>query len=516
MVALERDGYAESLRKYIASGKPYMGICIGMQVLFDESEENPGAKGLGVIPARVGRFSPGDSEGRRKAVPHMGWNRAVPLSFDAVNAPAVDGDDYYYFVHSYRVPFAPGMQDWAFATTQYGDERFVSVIQRGNVFATQFHPEKSGAAGLALLDSWVRHEPTAAAPRHIVKDTPLGYTLPTRRVVACLDVRSNDAGDLVVTKGESYDVRDTGAGQVRNMGKPVELAERYYNEGADEIAFLNITSFRACPLRDQPMLELLHRAAATVFVPLTIGGGIRDTVDPDGTPHPALEVAHAYFRAGADKVSIGGDAVFAVEKLLERAAEAGKKTSDPADVPMEVLRGDTPIEQIHRAYGAQAVVVSIDPRRVYCDQVPPEHAMSAASGPDEREGSNGAPARWWYRCTVKGGREDRDIDAIQLARGAALLGAGELMINSIDRDGSGRGFDTQLIDRVRQSVDIPVVASSGAGSAEHFADVFSPRESTGGAAIEAALAAGIFHRKEVAIEDAKRAVQNCGMPVRLK
>ncbi|WFD33794.1 dCMP deaminase [Malassezia cuniculi] len=515
MEALARDGYAEPLRRYIASGRPYMGICIGMQVLFAESEENPGTKGLGVIPARVVRFSSQDSEGRRKAVPHMGWSRAVPLEFDQSNAPAVNLDDYYYYVHSYRVPYAADAADWAFATTQYGDERFVSVVQTGNVFATQFHPEKSGAAGLALLDAWIRHEQTAHVARQIVRDEPQGYTLPTRRIVACLDVRSNDDGDLVVTKGESYDVRDSGEGHVRNMGKPVELAERYFKEGADEIAFLNITSFRACPLRDQPMLELLHRAAATVFVPLTIGGGIRDTVDPDGTPHPALEVAHAYFRAGADKVSIGGDAVFAVEKLLERAAEAGRATHDPAQAPAEAVRGDSPMEQINAAYGAQAVVVSIDPRRVYCDEVPAEHAMSAASGPDEREGREGQPAKWWYRCTVKGGREDRDIDAVQLARGAARLGAGELMINSIDRDGSGRGFDTQLIDLVRGAVDIPVIASSGAGCAQHFADVFATRAATGGASIEAALAAGIFHRHEVAISDAKKAVQDSGLPVRL-
>ena len=514
--SLERDGYMEPLRQYIASGRPYMGICIGMQILFEESDENPGVKGLGVIPARVGRFSTQDSEGRRKAVPHMGWNRAVKLAFEAVDAPAIDGNDYYYFVHSYRVPFSSETLDWALATTQYGDERFVSVVQRANVFATQFHPEKSGAAGLALLDAWVRHVPGKDASRRLVSDAPLGYVLPTRRIVACLDVRSNDAGDLVVTKGESYDVRDTGQGHVRNMGKPVELAQRYFNEGADEIAFLNITSFRDFPLRDQPMLELLHRAAATVFVPLTIGGGIRDTADPDGTPHPALEVAHAYFRAGADKVSIGGDAVFSVEKLLARAAEAGKATNDPAQAPREVLRGDSPIEQIHGAYGAQAVVVSIDPRRVYCDKVPDAHAASAASGPDERPGRSGEQARWWYRCTVKGGREDRDIDAVQLARGAELLGAGELMINSIDRDGSGRGFDTQLIDLVRRSVNIPVVASSGAGSPKHFAEVFASRDTTGGAPIEAALAAGIFHRNEVAIEDAKRAVKESGLPVRLR
>ncbi len=148
-----------------------------------------------------------------------------------------------------------------------------------------------------------------------------------------MDVRANDHGDLVVTKGDQYDVREksttssikaTIAGSVRNLGKPVSLASKYYTEGADEICFLNITSFRHSPLLDQPMLAIVQATSKEIFVPLTIGGGIKDTIDPDGTTHSALEIASAYFRAGADKVSIGSEAVYAVENYL-KTGEKGQR-----------------------------------------------------------------------------------------------------------------------------------------------------------------------------------------------
>jgi glutamine amidotransferase/cyclase len=110
---------------------------------------------------------------------------------------------------------------------------------------------------------------------------------------------------------------------VRNLGKPVHLAARYFAQGADEVCLLNITSFRASPLADQPMLAVVRAPRREVFVPLTIGGGIKDTADPDGTPRSALEVAGAYFRAGADKVSIGSEAVYAVEQLVMRGGWTG-------------------------------------------------------------------------------------------------------------------------------------------------------------------------------------------------
>ena len=492
MESLRAKGYAEPLKQYLASGKPYMGICIGMQVLFEGSLESPDVPGLGVVPGVVGKFSPTEKGGAsKKSVPQMGWNTAevVKARDDAGDEDAVKYGipssssgitSHYYFVHSYRVAFDPAKHaEWALTTTQYGSEVFVSSIQKGNVFATQFHPEKSGRAGLELLQAWLSRDGSAPISKTRIVASPEEIAKPreqdglTKRIVACLDVRSNDDGDLVVTKGESYDVREKaepaaetvtsdGKRQVRNLGKPVDLALRYYLEGADEITFLNITSFRSCALQDQPMLSLLELAASKIFVPLTIGGGIKDTTDPDGTVRPAKEVADAYFRAGADKVSIGSEAVYAVEELYARAKQNGQADEqDPLKFSDACLTGKTGIETISEGYGAQAVVVSFDPRRVYVapgEEVPEAHRASLVEG---EAGSEDEGKRWWYRCTVKGGREDRDLDVVQLARGVQRLGAGEVLLNSIDRDGSNKGFDRQLVELIRASVEIPVIASSG-------------------------------------------------------
>ena len=476
-----------------------------MQVLFQSSAE-ASSRGLGVIPCPIDRFEDED-----KAVPHMGWNAADPINVNEDNE-GVDASSYYYFVHSYCAKYKPDVYPeamrWAHTTTQYGQELFVSSVRKGNVFATQFHPEKSASAGLALIDEWLKKPESehTHAP-----DAPLLHLIPksqhklTKRIVACMDVRANDDGDLVVTKGDQYDVREkssgTGsvqantAGAVRNLGKPVALAARYYEAGADELCLLNITSFRHSPLQDQPMLAVVRAASETIFVPLTIGGGIKDTVDPDGTKRPALEVASAYFRAGADKVSIGSDAVYAVERLH---AAGGKPD------------GTSAIETIAYAYGKQAVVVSIDPRRAYVDPATYEGRYkdelvhgAANSGPDNERGK-----AWWYQCTVSGGREARLMSVVQLAQGVEKLGAGEILVNSIDRDGTGVGFDLALVNLIKKSVKIPVVASSGAGAAQHFIDVFN------GTKVEAALAAGIFHREEVRISEVKEAMKKAGVNVR--
>jgi len=307
-----------------------------------------------------------------------------------------------------------------------------------------------------------------------------------KRIIACLDVRANDAGDLVVTKGDQYDVREKGS--VRNLGKPVDLARRYYEEGADEITFLNITGFRDFPLEDQPMLEVLRRTSENVFIPLTIGGGIRAFTDTRGRFSSALDVASEYFRSGADKVSIGSDAVLVVEEYLR----TGKKT------------GKSSIEEISRVYGNQAVVVSVDPRRVYVTSpkdTPHQTVKTREPGPQ-------GESFCWFQCTIKGGREGRDLDAVTFARAVEELGAGEILLNSIDRDGTKRGFDLELIRAVKETVSIPVIASSGAGRIEHFSQVFEETDA------DAALAAGIFHRGEVPISAVKKHLAEKGIPVR--
>jgi glutamine amidotransferase/cyclase len=269
----------------------------------------------------------------------------------------------------------------------------------------------------------------------------------------------------------------------------VDLARRYYEEGADEVTFLNITAFRDFPLQDQPMLEVLERASEKVFVPLTIGGGIRGFTDADGRRYSALDVASAYFRSGADKVSIGSDAVLTVEQYLEDGGSTG----------------DSSIEQIAHVYGNQAVVISIDPRRIYVsspDQTRHHTVKTQVPGPNGEQ-------YCWFQCTVKGGREGRDLDAVELAHVCEDLGAGEILLNSIDRDGTGAGFDLELIGAVSQAVTIPVIASSGAGGAGHFAEVFEATD------VEAALAAGIFHRREVPIAAVKEYLRGGGIETRL-
>ncbi|EAU93168.1 imidazoleglycerol phosphate synthase [Coprinopsis cinerea okayama7 len=497
---LQSRGLLEPLREYIKSGKPYFGICIGMQVLFESSAE-ASLKGLGIIPCPIEGFDDSD-----KAVPHMGWNAAEVVD-PSQSSDGAKPSTHYYFVHSYCAKYNPEKypeaMSWAYTTTQYGQEIFLSSVRKANVFGTQFHPEKSGEAGLALIDAWLKESPathtsTPPAPLRTILPKP-SHSL-TKRIVACMDVRANDQGDLVVTKGDQYDVREKAvtadtAGAVRNLGKPVTLAEKYFEAGADELCLLNITSFRHSPLRDQPMLAVVRAAAERVFVPLTIGGGIKDSVDPDGTPRSAIEVAGAYFRAGADKVSIGSEAVYAVERLRASGWEKGDGTSA--------------IETIAHAYGRQAVVVSIDPKRCYVDPATyqgPYAAELVYGKPDGPEKERGKA--WWYQCTVSGGRETRDVSAVELARGVEILGAGEILVNLVDRDGTGLGFDLDLVNLIKRTVKIPVVASSGAGSAQHFVDVFT------GTPVEAALAAGIFHREEVKIEDVKRALKEARINVR--
>jgi glutamine amidotransferase/cyclase len=460
MRILYQKNFVEPLKVYLRSGRPFFGICLGLHALFEKSEEAPDMDGLGIIPGRVKKFDIDLS------VPHIGWN-GLNIKTASRILNGLRGDEKFYFVHSFYVE--PESNDVVLTTTNYGVE-FVSGIQQENITATQFHPEKSGDPGIIFLKNFIRPSHEKTVPGHVSRNTRL-----SKRIIACLDVRSNDQGDLVVTKGDQYDVRENG--NVRNLGKPVELAERYYKEGADEITFLNITGFRDFPLEDIPMLAVLKQTSEHVFVPLTIGGGIRDYVDKDGKNYTALEVAAAYFRSGADKISIGSDAVLIAENYIKTGKMTGKSS----------------IEQISEVYGAQAVVVSIDPKRVYVsspDDVDHYVIKTDTMGPNGEE-------YCWYQCTIKGGREGRDLDAVTLAQVCEKLGAGEILLNCIDKDGTNSGYDIELVNAVKNAVTIPVIASSGAGCAEHFYEVFTKTTA------ESALAAGIFHRKEVPIAAVK-------------
>jgi len=254
-----------------------------------------------------------------------------------------------------------------------------------------------------------------------------------RRVIPCLDV-----ADGRVVKGTNFvDLVDA--------GDPPELAQRYADEGADELVFLDIT---AAPEGRGTLLEIVDRTARRAFVPLTVGGGVR-TVDD----------MRDVLRAGADKVSLNTQAV-----------------ADPDLVARCAAR-----------FGSQAVVVAIDARRIAAPSV------MIPSG---------------FEVVVKGGREPVGIDALAWSLRAVELGAGELLVTSIDRDGTKTGFDTELLRVISTRVRVPVIASGGAAGPPDF--VAAIRD--GGA--DAVLAAGIFHRGEFTIAQVKSAMADAGLPVR--
>jgi len=489
----------EPLREYVLDGtKPFMGVCLGLQLLFDGSEESGGVEGLGLIPGTVTKFT-----GEDLIVPHIGWNvndvkRESYLLDLQKDDPSASVSERVYFVHSYRALPNEKNKDWVLSMCDYGSKPFISAVQKGNVMATQFHPEKSGFTGLKIFDQFLsggksEMETSSALPSS-ASSAAVRKGL-AKRVIACLDVRSNDAGDLVVTKGDSYDVREKSEGEsgdVRNLGKPVELAKKYFDMGADEVSFLNITGYRDTPLKDAPMIDVLKLSSETVFVPLTVGGGIRDFTDSNGKHYSSLEVASAYFASGADKVSIGSDAVEVAERFYANY-EQGDGTSS--------------IETISNRYGSQAVVISIDPRRKY--EADPKDTKNKCIETKRKLGPNGEKY-CWFQCTIKGGREGRDIGAYELAIAMEKLGAGEILLNCIDEDGQGNGFDHELVRMVADAVKIPVIASSGAGHPRHFSEVFGNVPSC-----SAALAAGIFHRDEVTVKECKEDMAKSGLPTRL-
>ncbi|OGR05650.1 MAG: imidazole glycerol phosphate synthase, glutamine amidotransferase subunit, partial [Deltaproteobacteria bacterium RIFOXYD12_FULL_53_23] len=249
MQRLHQYGFVEPLLAYLRADRPFLGICLGLQTLFEGSDEALGVAGLGIIKGQVRRFT-----NKTLAVPQIGWNGVIIRKPSQLLAGF--NTEKLYFVHSYRATIEAGNEDWVLTTTNYGEE-FISAVQKGKVTACQFHPEKSGAAGLMILKNFLTAPDLAAITSPINLKVSPSETQIAKRIIACLDVRSNDNGDLVVTKGDQYDVRDQG--EVRNLGQPVELARRYYEEGADEITFLNITGFRDFPMKDQPMLEVLQR-----------------------------------------------------------------------------------------------------------------------------------------------------------------------------------------------------------------------------------------------------------------
>ncbi len=261
----------------------------------------------------------------------------------------------------------------------------------------------------------------------VVARYPLGVSLAVR-VIPCLDV---DAGRVV--KGVNF-------ADLRDAGDPVELAKLYDAEGADELTFLDITASSGSR---ETTYEVVGRTAEQVFIPLTVGGGVREAADVD-----------RLLRAGADKVGINTGAI-----------------ARPAV-----------ISEIAHRFGNQVLVLSLDVRR----------AADQPSG---------------FEVTTHGGRKSAGLDAIEWARKAWELGAGEILLNSMDADGTKQGFDLELIRAVRAVVDIPLIASGGAGRPEHFPPAVE-------AGADAVLAASVFHFGDLRIADVKKALRDAGIVVR--
>ncbi len=271
-----------------------------------------------------------------------------------------------------------------------------------------------------------------------------------KRIIPCLDC------DLAVPMGRV--VKGIEFKQIRYAGVPWELARRYYEEGADEIVFLDITASHE---RRETMVHVIERTSEMVFVPLTVGGGIR-----------GVEDARKVFNAGADKVAINTAALL-----------------DP-DL----------INELARHFGSQACVVAIDAKR------------RIVGSPQEGEGKvvvDTPEGPCWFECSIYGGREFTGVDAVQWASEVEGRGAGEILLTSVDRDGTTEGYDLPLTKVISERVDIPVIASGGCGFPEHIHEVFKETQAS------AALAASIFHYGKYTIGEVKEYLRKRGVPVRL-
>ncbi|HIL24319.1 MAG TPA: imidazole glycerol phosphate synthase subunit HisF [Verrucomicrobia bacterium] len=254
-----------------------------------------------------------------------------------------------------------------------------------------------------------------------------------KRVIPCLDVH-----DGQVTRGVQFGKAE--AGELRNVGDPVELALQYNEQGADEMVFFDIT---ASAHERKTIVDVIERAGDQCFMPLTVGGGIR-----------TVEDMSTMLKAGADKISINSAAI-ATPSLIREGAEK---------------------------FGSQCIVVSIDAKKTGDDQ---------------------------WRVFTHGGRKEAGLDAVEWAKEAVALGAGEIVLNSIDADGTKAGYDIEITRRISESVGVPIVASGGAGNLDHMVDVLKEGKA------DAVLAASIFHFGEFTVGEVKEHLAKADIPVRV-
>ena len=282
------------------------------------------------------------------------------------------------------------------------------------------------------------------------------WAMLTKRIIPCLDVTEGR-----VVKGVSFV-------QLRDAGDPVELAAFYDGQGADELVFLDITA--SSDGRDT-MVDVVKRVSEQVFIPLTVGGGVRSAAD-----------VRRLLQAGADKVSMNTAAVLDPQAFAEAA----------------------------EAFGNQCMVIAIDARRIRPGSPAPDPGLLADDHPGRGELAVGPESRW--EVYVHGGRTPTGIDAVKWAEYTAGLGAGEVLLTSMDQDGHLDGYDLELTRAVADAVPVPVIASGGAGNPSHMADALS--DGPGGGRADAALAATIFHYGEFTVAQTKDRLEALGLPVR--
>ena len=365
MSKLRQYGLDEVIRDVTAKGTPFLGICLGLQLLFERSDETPGVEGLGILKGEILRIP--DKEGLK--IPHMGWN-SLKFQNNGRLFKGIQEDSYVYFVHSYYLRAAD--EGIVTATTEYSTHIHASVEQR-------------------------------------------------------------NVNNGRVVKGVNFV-------SLRDAGDPVEIAKAYDKAGADELVFLDIT---ASSDARGTVVDMVRKVAENVFIPFTVGGGIR-TVDD----------FRKLLREGADKISVNSAAIDRPELIREAAQK----------------------------FGSQCVVVAIDARR--------------------REDGSG------WNIYKNGGRIDVGIDAVEWAMKVEKLGAGEILLTSMDCDGTKAGYDLELTRQIAENVSIPVIASGGAGTKEHFYEALTEGKA------DAALAASLFHYKELEIMDLKNYLAGRGVSVR--
>ena len=355
------------IHEVAAEQKPFLGICLGLQLLFEGSEESDGVEGLHLLDGEILRIP--EKEGLK--IPNIGWN-SLDLQNNGRLFQNLEGSPFVYFVHSYYLKARE--ESIVKATIEYSTHIHASV-EKDNIFVNQGR----------------------------------------------------------VVKGVNFV-------NLRDAGDPVEIAAAYDKAGADELVFLDIT---ATSDARETVADMVRKVAEKVFIPFTVGGGIR-TVDD----------FKALLREGADKISINSSAINN-PNLISEAADK---------------------------FGSQCVVVAIDARR--------------------REDGFG------WNIYKNGGRIDAGMDAVEWAMKADRLGAGEILLTSMDCDGTKAGYDLELTRMISENVSIPVIASGGAGTKEHFYDALTEGKA------DAALAASLFHYKELEIADLKDYLADRGVPVR--